>query len=385
MSRPTPQRETRRIAYFVTPHGYGHASRAAAVMAALLELDESIRFEIFTQVPEWFFESSLGESFGYHPLLTDIGLAQKTALVEDIPETMRRLDAFLPFDGAKIEQLARWLSKLDCQLVLCDIAPMGIVVAREAGIPSVLIENFTWDWIYEEYVSDDGRMKRHVAYLAEIFNAADYRIQTEPLCRQRPADLTTAPVSRRSRTSRRQIRQELGIPERAKAILVTMGGTPWRNPFLHNLADRAGVCLIVPGADGEQGLGNGRVNTHDNLVLLPHHSHFFHPDLVNASDAAIGKVGYSTVSEVYWSGVPFGYVARRKFRESAPLVRYIGDVLPGLAITEAQIEDGSWISLLPDLLALPRISRQGANGADEVARFIGELLGVVSQAGEWLL
>ena len=375
MSGSTPQTETRRIAYFVTPHGYGHASRAAAVMAALLELDASIRFEIFTQVPAWFFESSLGESFGYHPLLTDIGLAQKTALVEDIPETMRLLDTFLPFDGAKIKPLARWLNRLDCQLVLCDIAPMGIVVAREVGIPSVLIENFTWDWIYEEYVSDDGRMKRHVAYLAEVFNAADYRIQTEPICRQRPADLTTAPVSRRSRTSRRQVRQALGIPQQAKAVLVTMGGTPWRYPFLHTLADRAGVFLIVPGADGKQGLGDGRVSTHDNLVLLPHHSHFFHPDLVNASDAAIGKVGYSTVAEVYWSGVPFGYVARRKFRESAPLVRYIGDVLPGLAITEAQIEDGSWISLLPDLLALPRVSRQGANGADEVARFIGGLLG----------
>ncbi len=64
MSGASPQTETRRIAYFVTPHGYGHASRAAAVMAALLELDASIRFEIFTQVPAWFFESSLGESFG---------------------------------------------------------------------------------------------------------------------------------------------------------------------------------------------------------------------------------------------------------------------------------------------------------------------------------
>ncbi len=374
MSGSTPQTKTHRIAYFVTPHGYGHASRAAAVMAALLELDASIRFEIFTQVPAWFFESSLGESFGHHPLLTDIGLAQKTALVEDVPETMRRLDTFLPFDGAKIEQLARRLNQFDCQLVLCDIAPMGIVVAREVGIPSVLIENFTWDWIYEEYVSHDGRMKRHVAYLAEIFNAADYRIQTEPLCRQRPADLTTAPVSRRSRTSRRQIRQALGIPEQTKAVLVTMGGTPWRHPFLHNLADQAGVCLIVPGADRKQRLGDGRVNTYDNLVLLPHHSHFFHPDLVNASDAAIGKVGYSTVAEVYWSGVPFGYVARRKFRESAPLVRYIWDELPGLAITEAQIEDGSWVTLLPGLLALPRVSRQGTNGADAVARFILNLL-----------
>ena len=36
-----------RIAYFVTPHGFGHAARAAAVMVALQEIDLTIQFDIF--------------------------------------------------------------------------------------------------------------------------------------------------------------------------------------------------------------------------------------------------------------------------------------------------------------------------------------------------
>ena len=48
-----------RIAVFISPHGYGHASRAAAVMAALADLDAAVEFEIFTTVPPWFFRDSL--------------------------------------------------------------------------------------------------------------------------------------------------------------------------------------------------------------------------------------------------------------------------------------------------------------------------------------
>ena len=43
------------IAYFVSPHGFGHASRAAAVMEALHDLDSSLKFEIFTKEPSGYF------------------------------------------------------------------------------------------------------------------------------------------------------------------------------------------------------------------------------------------------------------------------------------------------------------------------------------------
>lgn len=374
------------VAYFITPHGYGHAARASAVMAAIQQLTPEVRFEIFTQVPRWFFQDSLSGPFGYHSLLTDIGLAQKTSLVEDVPETLRRLDDFLPFDASLIHDIVRQISQLQCQMVICDIAPMGIAVAREAGIPSVLIENFTWDWIYEEYLKDAPELSRYITYLGESFDAADYHVQTQPVCRPGHVDLTTSPVGRKIRTSRRQIRQQLGIPDQAKMVMITMGGIPWQYGFLEQLVNQAGVYFIIPGADqptqapnpspARTGplVGTAPLAGTGGVVLLSHHSDFFHPDLVNAADAVIGKAGYSTVAEVYNAGAPFGYVGRPRFRETLALTAFIEQEMKGLPITEAQFQSGRWLSSLADLIALPRIHRNDSYGADQVADFICELL-----------
>jgi hypothetical protein len=368
-----------RIAYFITPHGYGHAARASAVMAALHELDPSSRFEIFTQVPRWFFEQSLAEDFGYHPLLTDIGLVQKTPLLEDLPKTVRRLEALLPFDASLIRDLADLAHRLECQLVICDIAPMGIAVARQAAIPSLLIENFTWDWIYEGYLSEAPDLNRYIPYLYELFAGADYHIQTQPAHHWRAPDLLTLPVSRKLRTPARQIRRRLGIPDQAQAIMITMGGIPGRYEFLERLPKRDDLYYIIPGMDQE---AQNRLNsavpgggaTHGNFVLLSHHSDLFHPDLVNASDAVLGKAGYSTLAEVYYAGVPFAYILRPKFRESGVLKAYMQHHMHGLSVPETHLPNGRWTSVIEELLAAPRLRRSDVHGADQVARFIYDLL-----------
>jgi UDP:flavonoid glycosyltransferase YjiC (YdhE family) len=358
---------THRIAYFISPHGFGHAARAAGVMAAMQEIDSTIRFEIFTRVPRWFFEDSLAGGFGYHAVLTDIGLVQKTSLLADLPATLRRLQAFLPFDQARIIGLARRLHTMQCALVLCDIAPMGIAVAKEAGLPSVLIENFTWDWIYHEYAASNSRIVFYINYLQELFAKADYHLQIEPVCSYRAADLITRPVSRKITTLAAQMRDRLAIPHGVKAIMITMGGIPGHYTFVSQLAHQPESFFVIPGAASE-------VQRRGNVLLLPHHSAFFHPDLVNACDAVIGKAGYSTVAEVYYAGIPFGYVTRQAFRESPILAAYIAQHMQGVAISQSRFHDGSWLAHLPELLALPRLHRHEPNGADQVARFICQLL-----------
>ena len=62
------------IAYFVTPHGFGHAARAAAVMSSLYDRLPQVHFQIYTTVPRWFFSTSVKAPFTYNELLTDIGL-----------------------------------------------------------------------------------------------------------------------------------------------------------------------------------------------------------------------------------------------------------------------------------------------------------------------
>lgn len=355
------------IAYFISPHGYGHAARACAVMAAMHKLNPSIKFQIFTTIPEWFFEQSIAGIFSYHNLLTDIGIVQETPLREDLPETLRRLNNFLPYDQSHIMSLSKEISKLECRLIICDISPLGIAVARKVGIPSVLVENFTWDWVYENYISTDFPVGKFVDYLREIYNYKDYHIQTEPVCSYQNVDLSTVPISSAVRATSQQIRQELPIPEGVKVVLITMGGIPEKYQFLERLTHQSDVYFIIPG-------GSQTMQLVDNLVLLPRHSNFFHPDIVNACDAVIGKLGYSTLAEVYHAGVPYGYIPRFNFKESDILEEFVKKQMNGRAISEIQFQEAGWLSYLHEIVDLPGIERNGPNGAVEVAQFICRVL-----------
>ena len=144
------------LAVFVTPHGFGHAARACAVIEAL-SARRPVAAHVFTTAAEWFFADSLRVPWTYHAVRTDIGLVQRDALDEDPAATARELDRFLPFDAALVDRLAAELRVLGCAAVLCDIAPLGIAVARAAGLPVALVENFTWDWICLLYTSPSPR------------------------------------------------------------------------------------------------------------------------------------------------------------------------------------------------------------------------------------
>jgi UDP:flavonoid glycosyltransferase YjiC (YdhE family) len=375
MGRNSKFPETKRIAYFVTPHGFGHAARSAAVMAAVSRIAPWVHFDIYTSIPCWLFEESFmatdfgkykttDVTFSYHDCLTDIGLVQNSPFEEDLPETIKHLEAFLPFDAKMIADLTKTVSTNSTHLILCDISPLGIAVAREAGIPSVLIENFTWDWIYEGYNVHRPLLVGHISYLREIFNTADFHIQTQPTCQNSElVDLITLPVSRHPQSTPDKTRSELGIPKSSKMVLITMGGVQEQFTSQDPLKTIEDVVFVIPGAS-QSVLRRGQV------ILLPHHSHFYHPDLIHASDLVIGKVGYSTIAEIYHAGVPFGYISRSKFREAEPLAAYIRENIPGKEISISDFKIGKWVDEIPELLDLNHIQRPLRNGAEEIAEWI---------------
>jgi len=356
------------VACFVTPHGFGHAARAAAVIGALHERAGALRPHLLTTVPRWFFSESLGMEFTYDRLEADVGLVQRGPLGEDLPATLQRLGALYPPETALVKRLAGRLSRLGCGLVLCDISPLGIAVARTAGLPCVLVENFTWGWIYRSLAAREPGLLPFAELLDGLVEQADLRLQAEPVCRAAPGATRVGPISRRPRLPRAATRAALGIAARRPVVLVTMGGIAHAGFAVRPLLDLPGVEFVLAG-------GAPRRRRVGNVLLLPRHSGLFHPDLVAASDAVVGKLGYSTVAETCLSRVPYGFVPRPGFRESAVLARWLTGRGRGVRIDPRAFASGSWVRRVPDLLDLRRPPGHFPDGARAAAKLILERFG----------
>ncbi|MCJ7625144.1 MAG: hypothetical protein MUO76_16725 [Anaerolineaceae bacterium] len=358
--------DLKKIGFFITSHGFGHASRASAVMEAIGALIPSTHFHIFTEVPHWFFLESLRRQFVYHIVKTDVGLVQESPMVVDLKATVAELNAFFPFSENRLSEIRTLIEQTECDIILCDISPLGIAISNSLDIPSILIENFTWDWIYRGYVEAEFEIDKNIPYLEALFNSASYLIQSCPVCvRKKSVDLVTNPISRTPKMTRIQVREKLNIEDDRAMVLMTMGGIVEQYPAMGELAKRKDCIFVIPGSAIKE-------TRQGNLILIPHHSGYFHPDLVYASDVVIGKSGYSTLAEVYYAGIPFGYLSRPMFRESGVLAEFINRKMSGVEIQRSDFDNGNWITQLDELLNLPRIERDRTNGADQIAKFLFE-------------
>lgn len=364
------------IAYFVSSHGFGHAARSAAIIDRLCALEPNLRVEVFTGTPDWFFEQSfgpslrLGERIHLRPWTTDVGLVQKTALAEDLQASAAQLGRWLPLSANAVAEAAEAVRRSAAQLVVCDISPLGLAVARHLHLPSVLVENFTWSWIYRGYGAPE--LEPFVRHLDPLFHSPHLHLRTEPCCGPSQGDAEVlAPIARPSRRGRREVRGSLGLDGDAPLVLVTMGGVPWAfdhlDRHLEARADRLGdLHLVVAG-------GADRITRRGRHLLIPHRSELYHPDLVNAADAVVGKLGYSTVAEVAQAGARLGYIPRPRFPESPELESWVEKHLSCRRVEPDELVDGAWLDHLADLLRRPRRPPLGGGG-EQAARRILDLL-----------
>jgi len=352
------------IAYFITGHGFGHAARASAVISAVHEKNTSIHFELFTSIPQWFFDAQDLALLKYHYLKSDIGVVQKSALVEDPQSTVEELNTYYPIDASRFQWVEEYLAKNNVSMVICDISALGIFLSGRVQIPSVLIENFTWDWIYEGYLEQYPDFELVITYLKQLYLKASWHIQATPCCQDFPKiDLIANPISRKQCHSCADIRNQLMVESDVPLVLVTMGGVETSINFMLELKKLTKVKFVIPGASRQ-------FTIEDNLFLIPHHSKFYHPDLVSSSDLVIGKLGYSTLAEIYYAGIPMMYFTRPGFRESQCLDCYVRSKILSLEITEEKLRSGEWKSGLMSLLESEKQVRTAVNGRYQVADFI---------------
>ena len=143
-----------KIACFVSPHGFGHATRISAVIQELAQSLQCIELIIFGKTPQWFWENNLPKNckFQFCKAKTDIGLIQNGPFLHDSVKTLKEVNQFLKFPTSELEKPIKWIHSFEPTLILCDISPLGIEIGSRLNIPTLLLENFTWDWIYESFI-----------------------------------------------------------------------------------------------------------------------------------------------------------------------------------------------------------------------------------------
>jgi len=361
-------RVTRKIAVFVSAHGFGHAARVAAILESLAEAETPTEFQIYTTVPRRFFESSTGPPFAYRHVVSDIGMIQRTPFEEDLEATLEALGGFLPFRKDLLDDIVEQVRAAGTHAIVVDISPLGIAVAERSRRPCILIENFTWDWIYQGYSAQWPQLEPYIEALSDLYSRVDLRIQTEPYCFDVPSGVVVPPISRRPSQSLSEIRCLLDPPESRPLVVVTLSGHRLEPGLIDRLQEADDLCFVIAGA-AEQPIRR------QNLRLLPYESRICHPSLLSAADVVVGKLGYSTLAEVYRSRTPFAFVPRPQFPESPILERFLSQHLPHAAISLDRFESCDWIPRVRELAALPKPDLEATNpqAARIVANHILEL------------
>ena len=139
---------TKRIVYYISSHGFGHAARSLSVLSSLT--NKATVF-VKTKIPPFFFKGFLGNSIKIISQETDSGCIQKDFTCVDEEKTFKVFQNFMNSHSQRIEAEVNWLKQKSIDLIVSDAPSLPIEAAHRASIPSILVSNFTWYDIYSDF------------------------------------------------------------------------------------------------------------------------------------------------------------------------------------------------------------------------------------------
>ena len=324
------------IVFYISGHGFGHASRSIELLNELAARRPDTRLIVRTIVPLWLFRATAPAHVEVSPIETDTGVVQIDSLHVDERETASRAARFYSTFDRRADAEAAFLTAERATVVLGDIPPLAFTAAARAGVPSVAIGNFTWDWIYRGYdtfgaVGNDAARVIDVVHNAYATATRALRLPLHGGFDAMAAVTSDIPfIARRSTRDAAETRDRLGIAGDRPFVLACFSGADLRLPY-QQIADAEQLTVLAPEREAPAGLT--------------------YPDLVAAADVVVSKPGYGIVSECIANGTPLLYTSRGRFVEYDVFVAGMPRVLRCRYLEQSDLLAGRWAGALRALLA----------------------------------
>lgn len=358
------------VCFYVSGHGFGHASREIEVINALgPRLPPSVGIIIRTAAAPWLFERTVRVPFTILPGACDTGIVQIDSLRLDAAATLHQAARFYADFETRTADEVRILQAHDVRLVIADAPPLACAAAAAAGVPSIVLGNFTWDWIYEGYgklfpeQAPDVLPRIRDAYGAA---AAGWRLPMHGGFATIDPIVDLPFVARHARHARSDVLARLELPVDRPLALLSFGGYGVGDFALTALDCLETWTIVVTGPEAAtRELPAGVAFVKESRL---YDSGARYEDLVAAVDVVVTKPGYGIVSECVANDTAMLYTSRGHFAEYEVMVREMPAVLRCRFLDQESLLAGRWVATLDALLASPPApERPPTNGAEIAA------------------
>ena len=214
------------VFFYISGHGFGHASRQIEVVNALGARCPDVAIVVRTSAPRWLFDRTVRVPITLLPGECDTGVIQIDSLRLNEQLTIERADAFYRTLAERARQEAVLLATHAARFVVSDAPPLGCAAAAAAGVPSVVITNFTWDWIYEGYEAQLAGAPQLLPAIRTAYRQAEaaWRLPMHGGFATFDTIIDVPFIARHARHGRDEVRRTLGLPLDRPLVLSSFGG-----------------------------------------------------------------------------------------------------------------------------------------------------------------
>lgn len=347
---------------------------------AILVRRPETRIGVRTAAPRWLFDLTVKGKVTFSTLETDTGVVQIDALTLDEADSIRRASAFHSDLVTRAASETRILRELGAGLIVGDIPPLAFAVGAAAGIPSVAIGNFTWDWVYADY----PRVRLAPSLLPAIRGA--YARASMALRLPMSGGFETISnvkdipfIARHATRSREEVCKALKLPSDKPIILASFGGYGLPGLDTDALAKLKKYTAVTT-ANLPLGRARKEMPTAErkgSFISLNEEAMYDtgvrYEDLVGAAAAVVTKPGYGIISECIANDSAILYTSRGHFPEYDVLVEELPKYARSAFINHDDLFAGKWETHLDKLLAQPKqknYKKPETNGADVAAEIL---------------
>ncbi len=365
------------IVFYISSHGFGHASRSIEVINAILARRPETRIGVRTAAPRWLFDLTVKGKVTFSTLETDTGVVQVDALTLDEADSIRRAASFHSDLVTRAASETRALRELGAGLIVGDIPPLAFSVGAAAGIPSIGLGNFTWAWVYADY----PRVRLAPSLLPAIRGAYAKASMALRLPMwggfESFSNVRDIPfVARHAGKTRDEVCKTLKIPSEKPIVLASFGGygLPGLDTDLlakfkkYTVITTATVPMSRARKESPLSERKGSFVTINEEAMYD--AGVRYEDLVGAAEAVVTKPGYGIIAEAIANDAAMLYTSRGHFPEYDVLVEEMPKYLKSAFFSHDDLFNGKWEPHLDKLLAQKPKKKPETNGADVAAEIL---------------